>query len=185
MGAERPHAGQAGRGITVPDVPEHKGAMAAGRAWQEAADPTPLDGAFLRWSEVEAMVEAGTFEFHSHTHSHTRWDKAIIDQSRRDVALAEDLAASRAALAARLGGDGLHLCWPQGYYDPAYQRVAREAGFRYLYTTEPGVVRADTDPARIPRIVVKDKPVGWFASRLRLYRNPLGAALYLGLKGLG
>ena len=70
MGAVRPHAGQVGRGITVPDVPDHKGAMAAGRAWQEAADPAPLDGAFLRWSEVEDMVAAGTFELHSHTHSH-------------------------------------------------------------------------------------------------------------------
>lgn len=179
-GEVRAHAGQ---GQPVPDVPDHKGAMAAGRAWQDAADPVPLDGAFLRWSEVHAMREAGTFEFHSHTHSHTRWDKTIANQDARDRALGDDLAASRATLAARLGDGSAHLCWPQGYYDAAYQRVAQAAGFRHLYTTEAGVARGDTDPARIPRIVVKDKPAGWFASRLRLYGHPLTAALYLGLKG--
>lgn len=184
-GAPRPHAGEAATEQPMPDVPDHKGAMAAGRAWQEAGDTVLLDGAFLRWSEVEAMRMAGTFEFHSHTHRHIRWDKTVADQDERDRALAEDLASSRSTLTARLGAGEAdwHLCWPQGYFDAAYQRIATGAGFRYLYTTEPGVARAGTDPARIPRIVVKDKPAGWFGSRLRLYGSSLGAALYLRLKG--
>lgn len=170
-GAQRPHAGQSG----VPDVPTHKQAMAA-------AAEGKLDDAFLRWSEVEAMRAAGTVEFHSHTHSHTRWDRKIADQAERDTALAEDLVASRATLAARLGEASPHLCWPQGYYDAAYQRVARAAGFTHLYTTEHGVARRDVDPARIPRLVAKDKPAGWFGRRMGIYGNPLLSALYLGLK---
>lgn len=170
-GEVRPHAGQPG----VSDVPTHGQAMAA------AADGK-LDAAFLRWSEVEAMRAAGTFDFHSHTHSHTRWDCQIADQAVRNQALADDLAASRATLAARLGNATPHLCWPQGYYDAAYQRVALAAGFTHLYTTEPGVARRDTDPVRIPRLVVKDKPAQWFGGRMGLYGRPLLSALYLGLK---
>lgn len=170
-GAARAQAGQPG----APDVPTHQEAMAAAAAGRP-------DAAFLRWSEVEAMRAEGTFDFHSHTHTHTRWDRRIADQAARDQALADDLAASRAALTARLGVTSPHLCWPQGYYDAAYQRVAQAAGFSHLYTTEPGVARRDTDPARIPRLVVKDKPAQWFGGRLGIYGRPLLAALYLGLK---
>ena len=171
-GARRPHAGQTG----TPDVPTHKQAMAA------AANGT-LDDAFLRWSEVEAMRAAGTVEFHSHTHSHTRWDRKMAEQTERDAALAEDLSVSRETLATRLGQASPHLCWPQGYFDGNYQRVARAAGFTHLYTTEPGVVRRTSDPARIPRLVIKDKPAAWFGRRMGIYGRPLLSTLYLGLKG--
>lgn len=170
-GPVRPQAGQSG----LPDVPNHKAAMAAAANGQ-------LDTAFLRWSEVDAMRADGTFDFHSHTHSHTRWDRTVADQAARDAALAADLATSRATLSVRLGDVSPHLCWPQGYFDTAYQRVAKEAGFTHLYTTEPGVVRRDVDLARIPRLVVKDKPAAWFGQRLGLYGRPLLSALYLGLK---
>ena len=170
-GPQRAHAGESG----WPDVPNHNEAMVAAANGQ-------LDTAFLRWSEVDAMRAAGTFDFHSHTHSHTRWDRTVADQAARDAALAADLATSRATLSAQLGDVSPHLCWPQGYFDAAYQRVAKEAGFTHLYTTEPGVVRSDVDLACIPRLVVKDKPAAWFGQRLGLYGRPLLSALYLGLK---
>ena len=170
-GVVRSHAGQPG----VPEVPTHGQAMAAMAEGK-------LDDAYLRWSEVEAMRAAGTFDFHSHTHSHTRWDRQVADPAERDRALADDLAASRATLASRLGNATPHLCWPQGYYDAAYQRVALAAGFTHLYTTVPGVARKDVDPACIPRLVIKDKPAQWFGGRMGLYGRPLLSALYLGLK---
>jgi peptidoglycan/xylan/chitin deacetylase (PgdA/CDA1 family) len=170
-GPQRPYAGQSG----VPEVPTHKQAMAA------AADGK-LDDAFLRWSEVEAMRAAGTFDFHSHTHTHTRWDRQIADQDARGAALADDLRLSRQTLSARLGESSPHLCWPQGYFDAAYQRIAQAAGFSHLYTTEHGVVRPGVDLARLPRLVVKDKPAAWFGRRMGIYGRPLLSALYLGLK---
>jgi hypothetical protein len=75
-----------------------------------------------------------------------------------------------------------HLCWPQGYYDDDYIRVAEAAGFRHLYTTEPGVVGADSMASRLPRIVVKDRGLGWFAPRMWAYRQPALARWYLGRK---
>jgi peptidoglycan/xylan/chitin deacetylase (PgdA/CDA1 family) len=170
-GPVRPHAGQTG----VPDVPTHNQAMAA------SADGK-FDDAFLRWSEVEVMRAAGTVDFHSHTHSHTRWDRNISRQDERDAALANDLRVSRETLRAKLGETSTHLCWPQGYFDTNYQRVAQAAGFSHLYTTEHGVVRAEVDLTRIPRLVAKDKSAHWFARRMRIYGNPFLSALYLGLK---
>jgi hypothetical protein len=147
-----------------------------------AAGAGKFDATFMRWSEIAAMRSAGTAEFHSHTHSHTRWDHQIADQSERNAALADDLAKSRATLSHRIGQASPHLCWPQGYFDSHYQQVAKAAGFTHLYTTEPGVVRRDVDPARIPRLVIKDKPASWFGQRMALYGQPLLSALYLGLK---
>lgn len=169
-GDPRPHAGQDG----VPDVPTHGAAMAA-----LAEDK--LDETFLRWSEVEAMDAAGTFDFHSHTHSHTRWDHQVANQAERELALAKDLADSRAELASRLGKTSEHLCWPQGYHDDAYRRIAQSAGFTHLYTTEHGVVRQHVDLLQIPRIVVKDRPANWFGLRMKLYSHTILSSVYLRL----
>ena len=171
-GSPRPQVGAPG----APDCLDHrtcKKCIAAGDA----------DSVMLRWAEVEAMQSSGTFEFHSHTHTHTRWDKIEDDVAIRQRRLAEDLAVSRETLGSRLGGVSAHLCWPQGYHDEDYRRTASSGGFKYLYTVEKGVCTPRTDPARIPRMVVKDKAGNWFASRMWLYRQPMLAALYLRLRG--
>ncbi|MCC6473466.1 MAG: polysaccharide deacetylase family protein [Burkholderiales bacterium] len=171
-GPARRHAGMGG---DVPECPDHREAMAAigaGRA----------DRVMLRWSEVEAMRSAGSFEFHSHTHGHRRWDRDFADSAARRRALAEDLGRSRAALAARLASSA-HLCWPYGYREAGYAEVAREAGFRFLYTVERGANTRDTPPEAIRRVVVKDRAGAWFASRLTLYGHERLARLYLALRG--
>jgi peptidoglycan/xylan/chitin deacetylase (PgdA/CDA1 family) len=172
-GPARAHAGSRD---PVPACPDHRRCM-------EAVAAGEADRVMLRWSEVEAMRAAGSFEFHSHTHTHTRWDRQIAEPAARREALAADLESSRRTLAARLGAASGHLCWPQGYYDGDYQRVAREAGFRYLYTVEKGINRPRSPAGAIRRVVVKDKPGGWFASRLWLYRHPLVGGLYARLRG--
>lgn len=168
----RRHAAMDGDVPACPNHREAKRLIDAGRA----------DEVMLRWSEVDAMQAAGTFEFHSHTHSHTRWDKTIADRNERRTALATDLAASRAALAARCGASA-HLCWPQGYYDDDYRAVAKEAGFRYLYTVRKGINTPNTRADEIGRIVAKDRIGSWFGSRLFLYRQPLLGGFYVRLRG--
>jgi peptidoglycan/xylan/chitin deacetylase (PgdA/CDA1 family) len=160
-----------GADLACPDHNECKRLIAAGEA----------DRAMARWSELEEMAAAGSFEFHSHTQSHTRWDREIADAEERDARLAQDLATSRAALRERLGIDSRHLCWPQGYYDEAYLRVARAAGFDYLYTTEKRINTPDVSPQHLGRVVTKEKPGGWLASRLGIYSRPWLGRLYVGL----
>ncbi|HTZ00010.1 MAG TPA: polysaccharide deacetylase family protein [Rhodocyclaceae bacterium] len=165
----RPQAGEPG--AARPATPGHnacKASIAEGNA----------DAVVVRWSEIAAMRAAGSFEFHSHTHTHVRWDQATADAGEKRRRLAEDLAAARATLADRLGAAGDHLCWPQGYFDDDYMAVATAAGFRHLYTVLPGANRPGDPPARIHRIVVKDKGAGWLLSRLWLYRQPRLADWY-------
>lgn len=106
-GQARRHAGEDGE---LPRCPDHRRCM-------ERVSAGDADAVMLRWSEIERMRSDGSFEFHSHTHSHTRWDKKIDDREARCAALAADLARSRQLLRAHLGTETSHLCWPQGYYD--------------------------------------------------------------------
>ncbi len=166
----------AGSGHPLPQCPDHrqcKALIGAGQA----------DEVVLRWSEVEAMISAGTFEFHSHTHTHTRWDKTIVPGDERDVALGRDLHASREMFQQRLGAVSEHLCWPQGYYDGAYIRIAKEAGFRYLYTTEKRVNVSAADPLRLGRVVTKELPASWLGNRAFIWRHGTLAKIYAGLRG--
>ncbi|WP_024304239.1 polysaccharide deacetylase family protein [Pseudogulbenkiania sp. MAI-1] len=172
-GAVRPHAAS---GQPLPDTPDHK-------ACKRAVDEGRADAVMMRWSEIEAARAAGTFEFHSHTHSHARWDKLCASAAEKRDRLAEDLAASRRTLTARLGGTSDHLCWPQGYFDDDYLDVARAAGFRHLYTVDKHINTTATDPWRIGRIVTKEADDGWFARRMAIYRRPLLGGLYVRLRG--
>ncbi len=170
QGAARPVWGQ---GAELPPTPSHRDCEAAIEAGQ-------ADEVMLRWSEVHIMREAGTFEFHSHTHTHTRWDHRFgEDPLQKSEHLREDLLHSRAALVSELGDVSDHLCWPQGYFDDDYVAVARELGFRYLYTTHPaGQNVPGTSSEHIHRIAAKDEPAAWVARRLRLARSPWLAPLY-------
>ncbi|MBU0753444.1 MAG: polysaccharide deacetylase family protein [Gammaproteobacteria bacterium] len=174
-GPARACAGEAG-GVEVPPTPAHKACMAAiedGRA----------DAVMLRWSEVEAMRAAGSFEFHSHTHSHTRWDQVEPDVARRHALLADDLAQSRTTLQSRLGSASPHLCWPQGYHDDGYVATALAQGFTTLYTTIPGTNAMSGDATHLRRIVVKGA-ADWLGRRLWIYRHPTLTSSYLALRNI-
>lgn len=156
---------------TAGETPSHRECMAR----VQGACPSDV---MLRWSEVEAMAADGTVEFHSHTHTHTRWDRQVSDPGIRRERLAEDLHASRTALARQLGNASPHLCWPQGYHDSDYRDVARQQGFSYLYTVTRGSCLPTSDPLQIPRIVVKDRGGLWLTTRLGIYRQPWLARVY-------
>jgi peptidoglycan/xylan/chitin deacetylase (PgdA/CDA1 family) len=171
--AIRPHAGET---TSPPPTPDHKSCKAAinsGRA----------DEVMMRWSEMVLAEKAGVFEIHSHTHSHIRWDEKFSDPMTRNAELERDLITSRETLRQRLGKDSLHLCWPWGHREEGYESVAAKAGFAAQYTTERGINVVHDNPAHVKRLVMKDRPDGWFAQQLWIYRNPLMARLYLLFRG--
>ena len=158
----------------LPNCPNHAEAsrlIAAGKN----------DEVVLRWSEIEAMRQAGTFEFHSHTHTHTRWDQS--DYAQRLAHLGEELSQSRQTLQARLGLNSTHLCWPQGYYEPAYQQLAHSMGFAAQYTTQKRINAPGDDALSIGRIVVKERAGNWLPHRLSIYSHPLLGRIYTQLRG--
>jgi peptidoglycan/xylan/chitin deacetylase (PgdA/CDA1 family) len=160
---------------SLPDLLGHTASKAAIEAGE-------TDKVILRWSEIDAMRQAGTFEFHSHTHTHTRWDRVSANAAAKRASLRDDLLKSRAALGQNLGGVSDHLCWPQGYFDTDYLEEAAAAGFRHLYTVEPGTNVHHGDPGHIFRLDVRDKPAKWLKSRLWVHSRPLLSRLYLKIK---
>lgn len=169
-GAMRPHAGQTREPIDCPDHAASKRLIAQGR----------LDAIMLRWSELQAMEKAGTFEIQSHTHTHTRWDlKCAQDPQAKRMYIAQELHDSRQALGRQLGPAGEHLCWPQGYFDDDYLEAAHAAGFRYLYTTDPhGQNRPGGNPQHIYRFAVSNRAGSWLNRRIWLTRSPLCGPSY-------
>ena len=161
----------------TPECPDHnecKRRIAAGDS----------NSVIVRWSEIDAMLAAGTFEFHAHTHTHTRWDQQMSDYGARCDALVADLAQCQAVLREKLGAPSRHLCWPQGYFQEDYLFVAREAGFHYIYTTHPHVNALSGDAEHIGRINVRDKADTWVTRRAWLYGSTVLGKTYNHLKGL-
>jgi peptidoglycan/xylan/chitin deacetylase (PgdA/CDA1 family) len=173
---EGPARAAAGDAAPTPACPDH-------RACKQAIAGGAADDVMLRWSEIERMRADGVCEFHSHTHSHRRWDREVTDTAERRRGLAADLAQSRETLRQRLGVDSCHLCWPQGYFDDAYLETACAEGFTHCYTTAKSVNRAGSDALRIGRIVAKEASPRWLERRLSWFSSPLVGGLYARLRG--
>src|SRR5690554_1022804 len=170
-GPLRPHLGQ----DALPETPSH-------HACEDAIEQGQADRVMLRWSEVEAMRTDGVFEFHSHTHTHTRWDLRP-DKEHKNAHMVEEIESSRAVLAERMGGVSQHFCWPQGYFDSDYIRIAQQAGFRYLYTTQAfGRNVPGHDPAQIHRFAVRNTTGQSVGRRIFVGNNPLIAPVFNGFK---
>ena len=166
-GPVRGHSGDA----VVPDTPDHTQCERLIEAGQS-------DTVILRWSEIQRMQSDGVFEFHSHTHTHTRWDKSDR-AAEKNALMAEELALSRDALTENLGSVSDHFCWPQGYFDSDYVRVAQDAGFKYLYTTKAfGQNQKGTDPAHIYRFAVRNTTGASVGRRIRVAANPVIAPVF-------
>ena len=163
-GPVRPHVGQCG---TIPGTPGHADSLALiaqGKA----------DDVMLRWSEIQCMQADGTFEFHSHTHSHQRWHEQYPSTVEQHEHLAADIEASRQVLLNQQGVVSDHFCWPEGHFDEDYVRLAREAGFRHMYTTDAlGQNTPGMSPEHIFRIPVRNKGGSWLRRRLWIARHPV------------
>ena len=158
----------------LPDTPEH-------RECEQRIEAGHAHEVILRWSEIHALRAQGVMEFHSHTHTHTRWDRR--DAATKNARMREELALSRQTLQQHLGAVSDQLCWPQGYFDEDYVQIAREAGFRYLYTTRAfGRNRPGTDLASIFRFAVRDTGGASFGRRVQVAAHPVLAPLFNGWK---
>jgi len=167
-GPARPNAAQE---PPLPDTPEHE-------ECERRIAQGDSDSVILRWSEIKAMQESGLVEFHSHTHTHTRWDKGERAHEKNAL-MAQELEQSRQALLENLGAVSEHFCWPQGYFDADYVRIAQQAGFRYLYTTHAfGQNRVGTNPAHIHRFAVRNTTGDSVGRRIQVAAHPVIAPVF-------
>lgn len=84
--------------------------------------------------------------FHSHTETHASLPSAD------DGTLAAELAGSRAALSNLLGDHAAYLAYPYGHLDDRVESATRAAGYKAAFSVQPGFIRRDVNPFRIPRL---------------------------------
>lgn len=95
--------------------------------------------------EVDEMAAAG-FRIASHTRSHASLP------SLEGVALADEVAGSRARLEDMIGGPVDILAYPFGHYSPAVVDATVEAGYRAAYSFLNGRLVAGLDRYKLPRL---------------------------------
>lgn len=88
-----------------------------------------------------------------------------------------ELGHGKTVLEKGLGHEVVSHCWPWGAYNDLSLGIAREVGFRVMFTTEPGA-NPPGKPLAVHRFKARDNSGTWLKSRVRLYSHPLLAALY-------
>ncbi|MCF6775617.1 polysaccharide deacetylase family protein [Thiotrichales bacterium 19X7-9] len=134
--------------------------------------PTHPREVLCSWDELKKMADV--FDIQAHTHTHRDDYFGTLDW-QKDIILSKEL------LKQRLNIDSKHLCWPRGNYDIETIKLAKDAGFEVLYTTERGINLADNQLDYIKRIAVK-KDARWLKKTLKLFSSPLMGSIYVKLK---
>lgn len=118
------------------------------------------------WSELKEMESEGVFDIQSHGHSHNIPD---FIKTKDYKSVREDLELSKALILKHLNKTPSHLAWPKGAYDNKTVDLAKELGFKILYTTQRGANLDDY--SYVKRIAVKNKGKGWLNKKLIIYSS--------------
>jgi peptidoglycan/xylan/chitin deacetylase (PgdA/CDA1 family) len=101
--------------------------------------------AFLTWPQIVKLDRQG-MDIASHSADHVELAGAGTS------ALQRQLVDSRQAFAAHLGHPVYWFVYPAGSYDAAAEAAAREAGYLFAYTTDPGSTITADRPMAEPRV---------------------------------
>ncbi|HZV82137.1 MAG TPA: polysaccharide deacetylase family protein [Geobacteraceae bacterium] len=104
----------------------------------------------LDWETIRTMASGGLVTFHSHTVSHRRCAELSSAE------LINELTESKRSVEQELGCSCDYLCWPYGSYSDHAVKIAREAGYRALFTIVDGFCSSGSDPMRICRVDVRN-----------------------------
>ena len=108
--------------------------------------------------DIATMRELTTYlDFQPHTRTHP-----VLTRCDEETA-AEEIAGSKRDLEAALGGQRDVFAYPEGAFGEREERLAREAGLRYAFTTLPALAALGGDDHRLPRVVVRDDAPAWEA----------------------
>jgi len=130
------------------------------------------------WKELEEMESSGVFDIQSHGTTHNTPE---MMSEKKYKALKEDLIGGKAVLETRLSKKTHHFAWPRGHFDAEGIRIAVDAGFRALYTTERGA-NTNENLHAVNRLPVKCKEGKWLMGKLPIYSSVILSKLYLKLR---
>lgn len=130
------------------------------------------------WNELQEMESSGVFDIQCHGTSH---ETPALMSGKKYKAVKEDLIGGKAILETRLSKKASHFAWPRGHYDAEGIRIAADAGFRALYTTDRGANTKNNLHA-VNRLPVKCKEGTWLSGKLPIYSSVILSKLYLTLR---
>ena len=120
----------------------------------------------MTWTEAGQLSRRGVC-FGAHTMTH-----AILTQVGSDTA-SQEIRQSRPEIEEHLGQSCHWFAYPNGNYTPDVRELVKESGFRFAFTTGPGIWTADTDPLLIPRVNISENhlvgPGGRFSAAVFQY----------------
>jgi len=134
------------------------------------------DERYLSWAEIASMVDSGTFELHSHTHSH---DRSWVNNSSADIRqiVRQDVTKSIQTLRDQGYKHGIHLAWPWGYFRQEWLDDLGALGIKFSYTMRPGTNYPDCDTRKIMRLS-GEKPFDYLKRLCSVGSSPMfGRAL--------
>ncbi|MFZ1987201.1 MAG: polysaccharide deacetylase family protein [Desulfatitalea sp.] len=102
----------------------------------------------LKPDELTAMARHPLCSFGSHSHHHGIMNAMLSEE------LTENLQASKTILESLTGRSITHLAFPNGDSDRRVRQILEATGYRWGYSTAPGLVHAGTDPYQIPRTMI-------------------------------
>jgi peptidoglycan/xylan/chitin deacetylase (PgdA/CDA1 family) len=93
---------------------------------------------------------AGGFEIGAHSRTHAYLPDLAF------AALRSEVAQSKDEIEQMLGGPVKHFSCPGGRWSPAVRLAAKDAGFRTVSTSRPGLVTSGSGRFRLPRTAILD-----------------------------
>lgn len=104
--------------------------------------------ATMTWDDIGTLA-AGQVEFGSHTVNHEMLPRIPLALAR------DELTQSRETLRARLGSCDT-FAYPNGDHSAEVRKLVQEAGYRWAFTTQPGLWTPESDPFLLPRVNVSE-----------------------------
>ena len=117
-------------------------------------DKIGADG-YLGWKELREMSDSGLITIGSHTKSHPWIPSASVDEEN----LWDELAGSKKILENGLGRSVDFLCYPNGGFNDLAKDMAKRAGYKGAFTTNPAKKSGINDIYAIRRVKMSSTSV--------------------------
>jgi peptidoglycan/xylan/chitin deacetylase (PgdA/CDA1 family) len=135
------------------------------------------EGGYISWDRSRSLADEGVLEFHSHSHSHQRWD---LGEATSETITAE-IRKSGELLSANLNRpieEFKYLAWPYGRTCEEWDRAADAAGMPTQFVVQRGAVTYRNRHTRLPRLMTDGMSVPVFSRLLTTLTNRAGATAF-------
>lgn len=110
----------------------------------------------LSWDEYRHLIESGLVDLGCHTYNlHEFSHRGVLGVSEEEII--KDLSLFQETFKKEIGIHAEILAWPFGLYDKESIEIARNAGFKYILTSNEGYFDRNGSRYAIPRLNINDK----------------------------